>query len=69
MKKGQTLVRLGANIEQRGRIRELYTFEGLTKVETDEAFAGDIAAVAGFEDLFVGETLADPADPTKLPSA
>jgi GTP-binding protein len=45
----------------------LYTYEGLNRVEQDRAVAGDIAAVAGVEDIFIGDTLGDPLDPRPLP--
>jgi GTP-binding protein len=46
----------------------VYTYEGLNRVEQDEVHAGDIAAVAGVEDIFIGDTLGDPADPRPLPA-
>jgi GTP-binding protein len=49
------------------RVTKIYTFEGLKRVETNEAAAGDIIAIAGMEDVDIGETLADQADPTPLP--
>lgn len=50
-----------------GKIAKLYTFENLKRTETDEVFAGDIAAVAGFEDVNIGETLASPLKPEAIP--
>ncbi len=56
-----------------GTIREtalnvVYTYEGLNRVERETVPAGDIAAVAGVEDIFIGDTLGDPADPRPLPA-
>ncbi len=45
----------------------LYTYEGLSRVEQKEVGAGDIAAVAGVEDIYIGDTLGDLADPRPLP--
>jgi GTP-binding protein len=52
---------------QRGRISKLYGYEGLKQVEVAEATAGDIATVAGFEEVGIGETLAAADNPVALP--
>jgi len=52
---------------ERARISELYVTEALDRVDADEAGPGEIMAVAGFPDITIGETLADPADPRPLP--
>jgi GTP-binding protein len=49
------------------RVTKIYTFEGLKRIETNEAHAGDIIAIAGMEDVDIGETIADADDPTPLP--
>jgi GTP-binding protein len=49
------------------KVTKIYTFDGLKRIETDEAHAGDIIAIAGMEDVDIGETIADAADPTPLP--
>jgi GTP-binding protein len=46
----------------------VYTYEGLNRVEQDTIPAGDIAAVAGVADIFIGDTLGDPNDPRPLPA-
>jgi len=50
------------------RITKLYRFEGNEQTETDVATVGEIIAVAGMEDIMVGETLTDPSNPIPLPS-
>jgi GTP-binding protein len=51
----------------RARIAELFLTEHLTRVPVDSARQGDLVAVAGIEDIYIGETLADPEDPRPLP--
>jgi GTP-binding protein len=48
-------------------ISELYVTEALDRVPAKEAGPGEIIAVAGIEDVTIGETLADPEDPRPLP--
>jgi GTP-binding protein len=48
-------------------VGELYVTESLDRVEAAEAGPGEIIAVAGFPDVTIGETLADPDDPRPLP--
>ncbi|MCE5299891.1 MAG: translational GTPase TypA [Spirochaetia bacterium] len=50
------------------RITKIYTFEGITKVEVKEAAAGDIVALAGIEDIDVGDTVACAENPEPLQS-
>jgi len=52
----------------RSRVTNLYVFEGLDRVEVQEAGPGDIVALAGFEEVHIGETVTDPEDPRPLPS-
>ncbi|MGE5410259.1 MAG: EF-Tu/IF-2/RF-3 family GTPase, partial [Clostridiales bacterium] len=52
---------------ENGKISKLYTFENLKRAEADEVFAGDIAAIAGFEDVNIGATLASPLKPEAIP--
>ena len=46
----------------------VYSYEGLDRVEKERVDAGDIAAVAGVEDVFIGDTLGDILDPRPLPT-
>jgi GTP-binding protein len=69
MRLGQKLARLttdGRNLPETARY--LYTFQGLTKTEIEQAAAGDIVSLAGLEGIAIGETLADPAHPVALPT-
>ena len=61
-------VKMGQNVvlckqdgkTQNVKISRLYVYEGLKRVETEEAVAGDIICVSGIEDLNIGETACDP---------
>jgi GTP-binding protein len=52
---------------ERATVTELYITEALDRVSAEEAGPGEIIAVAGMEEVTIGETLADPADPRPLP--
>jgi GTP-binding protein len=52
---------------QRATVSELYVTEALERVPAKEAGPGELIAVAGIEEVTIGETLADPADPRPLP--
>jgi len=43
----------------KGQIKVLSTFEGLKRVPTQEAAAGEIVCIAGLEDVYVGDTITD----------
>ncbi|MGN1293575.1 translational GTPase TypA [Weissella soli] len=49
------------------RVTKLFGFIGLDRVEIDEALAGDLIALAGMDDINVGETVADASHPEALP--
>ncbi len=50
----------------KGRALKLYGFEGLERVELEEAQVGDIVALAGLQGIEIGATLADPDRPERL---
>ncbi|WP_411280269.1 translational GTPase TypA [Gemmatimonas sp.] len=52
---------------QRGRVSKLYGYEGLERVEIQEASAGEIVLLAGFADVDIGSTLTDPDHQEPLP--
>ncbi|WP_084075048.1 translational GTPase TypA [Demequina sp. NBRC 110052] len=49
------------------KITELLETKGLERVPAEKAFAGDIVAIAGIEDITIGETITDLEDPRPLP--
>ncbi|HJP64916.1 MAG TPA: translational GTPase TypA [Actinomycetota bacterium] len=52
---------------QNVRVSELYVTENLERVPAEEAGPGEIIAIAGLDEVTIGETLADPDDPRPLP--
>jgi GTP-binding protein len=65
---GQGVALLKADgVVRKASLSVVYTYEGLERVERDVVEAGDIAAVAGVDDIFIGDTLGDMADPRALP--
>jgi GTP-binding protein len=52
---------------KQARIEKLFGFQGLKRIEIEEAAAGDIVAIAGLKEINIGETIADPANPEALP--
>lgn len=51
----------------KAKVTKLMGFEGLKRVDLQEASAGHIVAVAGFADANIGETITDPNEPQALP--
>jgi GTP-binding protein len=51
----------------KGVVRVIYSYEGLKRVETKEAKAGDIVAIAGIDDINIGDTISDVENPEALP--
>ena len=49
------------------KVTQLYSWKGFQRSETDEVVAGDIVAVAGIEDIRIGDTLGDRENPQALP--
>ena len=49
------------------RIQKLLGFEGLRRVEIEEAYAGDIVGIAGLADIYVGETVCEVGKEEALP--
>ncbi len=68
IRKGQQIAwcRADGSIEK-AQVAELYVTVALERVDAAEAGPGEIIAVAGIEEVTIGETLADAADPRPLP--
>ncbi len=69
IKKGQTVGWVRADgTTSNVRITELLKTVALERVPAESAFAGDIVAVAGIEDITIGDSLCDPEDVRALPA-
>ena len=66
---GKTVSILDASGEKRSaKLSKVFTFQGLKKVEVEEVKAGDIVALAGISDIYVGETITNNPDSKPLPA-
>jgi GTP-binding protein len=52
---------------QKTRVKELYVFEGLERQTVDRAGTGEIVALAGFDEIEIGETITSVENPKPLP--
>jgi GTP-binding protein len=69
LKKGMAVTVVNRDGEQRSeRITQVLGFHGLTRIEIDAAYAGDIVAFAGISEPKVSDTLCDPLHIEPLPS-
>ena len=55
------------NIKYDQKLSACYTFSGLKKIKVDELESGDIIAIAGIEDIKIGDTVSDNENPKPLP--
>lgn len=57
------------DLNKKGRVKigKLYQFDGLNKVEVQEATVGDIVAISGIADLHIGDTICSPENPEAIP--
>ncbi len=67
VKKGDEYLLVKAcGAKTKSRISKLIGFKGLERFEINEAEAGDIVAIAGFNDIDVGDSICDPQKPVAL---
>ncbi|MEW6585830.1 MAG: translational GTPase TypA, partial [Nitrospirota bacterium] len=68
VKTGDTVVMVkGDGQMSKTKVPSLYTFRGLDRVAADEAYAGEIIALAGMEGINIGDTVTDAETPKPLP--
>ncbi len=69
IKKGDAVVIKKATGEmRRGKISQVFSFSGLNRVEVEQGECGDIIAIAGISDIYVGETVSTDESLEPLPA-
>ena len=63
---GENVALMNEDKVRPGKIGRLYAYQGLKRVEVDEAKSGDIVALMGLQDAEIGETIADKDNPEAL---
>ena len=64
---GQQVSILNDDGERKAKIGKLYEYQGLKRVEIQEASCGEIVAIVGLSDISIGDTIADTENPEILP--
>lgn len=68
LSRGQTIARIAIDGQVfPGKIAQLYVHQGLGRVDVERAEAGEIVALTGLPEIFIGETIADAEYPRPLP--
>lgn len=74
LKRGQLQVNQQVSLVKRvgtvakGKVKELFLYDGLAKVKVDSVNAGDICAISGLEGFEIGDTISDIDEPEALPT-
>ena len=68
VKAGQNVVVISGDGEMKERIGKVYIYQGLKRVEVDEAPLGEIVALTGLTSASIGHTVADAENPEALPT-
>jgi GTP-binding protein len=63
----EVIITSNEGVQRKGKISDILTNDGLEKVKSTEAIAGDIITIAGIPDIFVGETVAANAQVPQMP--
>lgn len=68
LKKGQSVVLINAKNEKiSAKVENIFISRGLKKEEVEEVTAGEIIDITGVDNVTIGDTIADPANPNPLP--
>ena len=57
----------GDGRREQAKVTMLFHFRGMQRIEIQEASAGDVVGITGFEDVFIGETITDTMERPALP--
>jgi GTP-binding protein len=66
LEKGKDYMLCKDGVNKKVRIKELFVFEGLGRVEVDTVRSGDLCAIIGLDDFEIGDTLADLENPEAM---
>jgi GTP-binding protein len=67
-KRQQVALLKNGEVSGQALLSQIFTYDGLNRIEQEIIEAGDIAAVAGVAEVFIGDTLGDLLDPRPLPT-
>lgn len=68
IRSGQSIMHINAEGQMMlAKVSQVYSFRNLQRQPEEEVYAGNIVAVAGIDNVGIGDTLADPIDPRPLP--
>jgi GTP-binding protein len=68
IKRGMKVAHINrAGETKKSEVSFVMVFDGMRRIEVEEATAGDIVAIGGISDISIGETIADPENPVALP--
>ena len=68
IKPAQTVALMTSDGLKRGKVAKVFAYNGLNRVETDEAVMGEIVALTGLGEVSIGDTVADIEQPEALPA-
>ncbi len=67
IKSADEVVVVGAEGNKKAWVKKLFVYEGLKRVAVESAGMGEVVAIAGFEDVQIGDTITAPSNPEALP--
>ena len=68
IKYGSTVAIISEHETKKAKVGKVFTYDGLNRVEVDEASMGEIVALTGLGDISIGDTIADADNPEALPA-